>query len=153
MQEILQNDIKISVRNRLFEKFPNAKYYIDGEIKSYPAIYISFYDIDMENIGLRAYEYYRMSFSMRVEYRESSDPTSIANLNTILDNAGHAMMDVLRYINLYGTKRYTTYLRNETVDNIRIVDFYFTLTGTFEKLQEEKMRYIEIQEKLKEEKR
>lgn len=150
MTELVLKDIKTAIKNRIAVKYPDAKFYIDGEIKSYPAFYIRTTNIEREKASLRREQVFRDTFYMRVEYRESEEPTSVTNLNSKLDEVGMTLQDVLRYIEVYGKKFYIEITGNETVDNVRIFDFYVIFNTTFEKEPEPIMQTIENTEKLKE---
>jgi hypothetical protein len=148
-QEIVIGDIKTAIKNRIAEKYPDAKYYIDGEIKAYPAFYIRTTNIELNNLGLRKRQSYSLTFYMRVEYREGSETASITELNSKLDNVGIVLLDQLRYIELYGIPMYCVGVSNETIDNVRIYDFYITINATYEQLEEIKMQYLEQTQKIK----
>ena len=150
MTELVLKDIKTAIKNRIAVKYPDAKFYIDGEIKSYPAFYIRTTNIEREKASLRREQVFRDTFYIRVEYRESEESTSITNLNSKLDEVGMTLQDVLRYIEVYGKKFYVETTNNETVDNARIFDFYVIINTTFEKGPEPIMQTIENAEKLKE---
>lgn len=150
MTELVLKDIKTAIKNRIAVKYPDAKYYIDGDIKSYPAFYIRTTNIERERASLRREQTYIDTFYMRVEYRESEESTSVTNLNSKLDEVGMVLQDILRYIEVYGKKFYVEITGNETVDNVRIFDFYVIFNTTFEKEQEPIMQTIENTEKLKE---
>ena len=150
MTELVLKDIKTAIKNRIAVKYPDAKFYIDGEIKSYPAFYIRTTNIEREKASLRREQVFRDTFYIRVEYRESEESTSITNLNSKLDEVGMTLQDVLRYIEVYGKKFYVEITNNETVDNVRIFDFYVIFNTTFEKEPEPIMQTIENTEKLKE---
>lgn len=150
MTELVLKDIKTAIKNRIAVKYPEAKYYIDGDIKSYPAFYIRTTNIERERASLRREQMYRDTFYMRVEYREAEEPTSVTNLNSKLDEVGMVLQDILRYIEVYGKKFYIEITGNETVDNVRIFDFYVIFNTTFEREPEPIMQTIENTEKLKE---
>ena len=150
MTELVLKDIKTAIKNRIAVKYPDAKFYIDGEIKSYPAFYIRTTNIEREKASLRREQVFIDTFYIRVEYRESEESTSVTNLNSKLDEVGMALQDVLRYIEVYGKKFYIEITGNETVDNVRIFDFYVIFNTTFEKEPEPIMQTIENTEKLKE---
>ena len=150
MTELVLKDIKTAIKNRIAVKYPDAKYYIDGDIKSYPAFYIRTTNIEREKASLRREQVFRDTFYMRVEYREAEESTSVTNLNSKLDEVGMALQDDLRYIEVYGKKFYIEITGNETVDNVRIFDFYVIINTTFEKEPEPIMQTIENTEKLKE---
>ena len=150
MTELVLKDIKTAIKNRIEVKYPDAKFYIDGEIKSYPSFYIRTTNIEREKASLRREQMYRDTFYMRVEYRESEESTSVTNLNSKLDEVGMALQDTLRYIEVYGKRFYAEITNNETVDNVRIFDFYVIINTTFEKEPEPIMQTIENTEKLKE---
>lgn len=151
MTELVLKDIKTAIKNRIAVKYPDAKYYIDGDIKSYPAFYIRTTNIEREKASLRREQVFRDTFYIRVEYREAEEPTSATNLNSKLDEVGMALQDALRYIEVYGQKFYVEMTNNETVDNVRIFDFYVIFNTTFEKEPEPIMETMENTEKLKEE--
>lgn len=151
MTELVLKDIKTAIKNRIAVKYPDAKYYIDGDIKSYPAFYIRTINIEREKASLRREQVFRDTFYMRVEYRESEEPTSVTNLNSKLDEVGMILQDVLRYIEVYGKTFYVEITNNETVDNVRIFDFYVIINTTYEKGTEPVMAELKNNEMIKEE--
>ena len=151
MTEISIKDIKTAIKNRIATKYPDAKYYIDGEIKAYPAFYIRTTNMEREGISLRHREGYRDTYYMRVEYREAEEPTSITGLNSKLDEIGLNLLDLLRFIEVYGSRFYTSITTNETVDNVRIFDFFIVINTTFEPAEEVTMETIKSNEGIKEE--
>lgn len=150
MTEILIKDIINAIQDRIELKYPDAKYYKDGEVKTYPAFYIRTTNIDRENIALRCREGFRDTFYMRVEYREASETASVTGLNSKLNDVGMILADQLRYIDLYGKRFYTEITTNETVDDVRIFDFYVILNTTFIKEEEPIMETISSNETVKE---
>lgn len=151
MTELVLYDVLNAIQDRIVEKFPDSKFNIDGEVKSYPNFYIRSTNIEREKASLRREQMFRDTFYIRVEYRESAEPAAVTQLNSKLNEVGMILADQLRYINLYGKTFYVEITNNETVDNIRIFDFYVIFNTTFEKEPEPIMETMENTEKLKEE--
>lgn len=143
-KEITQDDIKNALVICLREHFPNAKFYKDGEVKSYPSFYVSFTNIFLKPISLRDAEIYTMEFYIRIEYREALEPSSVTGFNTKMDNVGMKMLDCLRKIKLYNREYNLEITNNETIDNIRVFEGNFSINVTYELEEQAKMRNLEI---------
>lgn len=146
MQEILQDDIKNALVLCLRDKFPNAKFYKDGEVKNYPCFYITLTNVFLKPISIKYAEMYKMDFYLRVEYREALEPSSVIGLNTKLDNVGMILLDCLRKVKLYGKEYFVNITNNETIDQIRIFEGNFTINVTYELEEEVRMRKLEVKE-------
>lgn len=149
MLENLQNEIKKSLVLCLREKFPDAKFFKDGEINFYPSFYVYINNILSESIGLQEYERYRVGIFFKIEYREGKEPGSIIGLNSKLDEVGVKMLDCLRKIKIYNEVYFIETTTNETIDNIRIYEGNFNINVMYEKEKGSRMKKIEIGEKIK----
>ena len=143
MQEVLQDDIKNALVLCLREHFPNAKFYKDGEVKSYPCFYVSFTNIFLKPMSKHS-EMYKMEFYIRIEYREALEPSSVIGFNTKMDNVGMKMLDCLRKIKLYNREYFLDITNNETIDSVRIFEGNFSINVTYELEEQARMRNLEI---------
>ena len=144
MQEILQDDIKNALVVCLREHFPNAKFYKDGEVRSYPSFYVSFTNIFLKPISLKYSDIYTMEFYIKIEYREALEPSSVVGLNTRMDVVGMKMLDCLRKINLYDKYYFLDITNNETIDSVRIFEGNFKINVTYELQEHIRMRKLEM---------
>lgn len=149
MDELIQDKVKNATIKCLKKEFPNAKFYKDGTIKSYPSFYISFINIFINNDGIGESEYYRISLYIRIEYREKENPTNINNFNSLMDEVSFKMLKCLRKIRIEGKNYYTNITNNEVVDFVKIFEFNFSLMIQYEREQFEKMRKLEQTGRLK----
>lgn len=150
---ILQNDVKNAIVVNLRKKFPDAKFYKDGTIKSYPCFYISFTSILSELISLNSLDTYRLKFFIRVEYRESEEPSRVNDLNSRLDEVGMTLLRCLKDINVYEKKYKLEITNNEIIDNVRVFEGNFSMIANFSEIEikSEKMRVLNQKAKLKNE--
>lgn len=149
MIENLQNEIKKALVLCLREKFPNAKFFKDGDINFYPSFYVYINNILSGSVGLKEYERYKVGVFFKIEYREGEEPGSIIGLNSKLDEVGVKMLDCLRKIKIYNEVYFIETTTNETIDNIRVYEGNFNINIMYNKEESPKMKNLEIGENLK----
>lgn len=139
-QIILQQDIKAAVISAIKKSYPEATYYANRVVSpKYPCFFIGYTEIATETISIGNYLFY---FYISVQYRECDDTEYIPELNTKLDNVAFEINEQLLKFELYGKTVITKDNTSKIVDNMMQYFCTLKISGTLERLEEQKMEYL-----------